>query len=217
MTVTLVGNGRMDSGGVYAAALRGEPCQLHGLLSEPVDLPVHLWSGPVSDSDRALLALCRGRTLDIGCGPGRMAAHLAERGHEVGGIDVVPEAVRQTRERGVSAWLTDVFDAVPRAGEWETVLLADGNIGIGGDPVRLLRRVRELLAPDGRVVADVAAYGEGLRIVDLHLRAGTGTSSPFPWGVVGADQAGAVSAAAGLRLTATYEHADRWFVVLEVV
>ena len=30
------------------------------------------------------------------------------------------------------------------------VLLADGNIGIGGDPAALLRRVSELLAPQGR-------------------------------------------------------------------
>ena len=31
--------------------------------------------------------------------------------------------------------------------QWRTVLLADGNVGIGGDAVRLLRRVRALLAP----------------------------------------------------------------------
>ena len=31
-------------------------------------------------------------------------------------------------------------------------MLLDGNLGIGGDPVLLLRRVRELLAPDAEIL-----------------------------------------------------------------
>ena len=68
---------------------------------------------------------------------------------------MVPEAIWQTRDRGVSAILRNVFERVPAEGRWETVLLADGNLGIGGDPVRLLRRMAQLLAPGGRVVADL--------------------------------------------------------------
>jgi hypothetical protein len=49
-------------------------------------------------------------------------------------------------------------------GSWERVLLADSNIGIGGDPVRALRRVADL-APGGIVVAEIdppsAAVGQG--------------------------------------------------------
>jgi len=39
-----------------------------------------------------------------------------------------------------------VFDALPAEGRWHTALLADGNVGIGGDPIRLLSRLRGLIA-----------------------------------------------------------------------
>ena len=48
-----------------------------------------------------------------------------------------------------------VFGAVPRSGRWDTALLVDGNIGIGGGPVPLLRRVAELLAPGGQGLVEV--------------------------------------------------------------
>ena len=38
---------------------------------------------------------------------------------------------------------------VPGAGRWATVLLFDGNIGIGGDPAASLRRIAALLRPAG--------------------------------------------------------------------
>ena len=74
-----------------------------------------------------------------------------------------------TRERGVPALRRDVFDRVPGEGRWHTVLLADGNIGIGGDPVRLLQRVRTLLATGGRVVVELGAPGTA--VVELLGRA----------------------------------------------
>ena len=54
---------------------------------------------------------------------------------------MVPEAVAQTPDRGVAAIRRNVFDALPGEGRWRTALLADGNIGIGGDPAALLRRL----------------------------------------------------------------------------
>ena len=60
------------------------------------------WSG-VLDGDHAVLDLCSGPTLDVGCGPGRMTRLLAERGAIVLGIDVVPEAISRTRYGGAVA------------------------------------------------------------------------------------------------------------------
>ena len=101
-----------------------------------VPLPVGRWNDDDDAHDASLLGHCRGATLDIGCGPGRLVARLSRLGHVALGIDVVPEAVRQARERGAAAIVRDVFDPVPGEGRWDTALLADGNIGIGGDPVR---------------------------------------------------------------------------------
>lgn len=43
------------------------------------------------------------RVLDIGGGPGRYVAWLAERGYTVQLLDPVPKHVRQARSRGVEA------------------------------------------------------------------------------------------------------------------
>ena len=131
---------------VYTHALQGHPCTVWEGDLAPQPLPTHAWLARADAADLALLAHCQGPTLDIGCGPGRMTEALALAGHAVLGIDVVPEAVRQTRARGVPALRRSVFDPLPGEGRWETALLADGNIGIGGDPVALLERARELVA-----------------------------------------------------------------------
>ena len=59
--------------------------------------PIRLWPEP----ERGATRLVRGRVLDVGCGPGRVALHLEARGHEVVGIDNSPLAVRVARDRGV--------------------------------------------------------------------------------------------------------------------
>jgi SAM-dependent methyltransferase len=198
---------------VFTVAFRGHPCVLAGPGVDRLEVPAHAWSAS-NDGDALLLDLCEGPTLDVGCGPGRMTQQLAERGTVVLGIDVVPEAVWQTRDRGVGALLRDVFDRVPAEGRWHTVLLADGNLGIGGDPVRLLRRLARVLAPGGRVVADVAPPGTGLRSGTVRLAAGGLTSEPFPWSVIGADVVAEVAMRAGFRAE-TRSLDGRWVATMQ--
>lgn len=199
---------------VFASALRGRPCVLWEGDRATGLLPTDAWLRDADHSDEALLALCAGPTIDIGCGPGRMAQALARRGRLVLGIDVVPEAVRQSRGRGVATLLRDVFDAVPGEGRWQTALLADGNIGIGGDPVALLERVRQLIRHDGRVVVELAPPGTGVVTRHVRLETELGRSDAFPWTLVGTDAIGAVAAASGLRAVAEHRIGDRWVAVL---
>jgi SAM-dependent methyltransferase len=212
--MTVTGERPDGAASMYEAALRGEPCLVHGLDVRPRRMPTWRWSGPADRSDAEVLAYCDGPTLDIGCGPGRMTEHLTSIGVGVLGIDIAPEAVAQTRRRGATAVRRDVFDSVPGEGGWMCALLADGNIGIGGDPVALLRRVAELLAPGGWVVADVQPPGCGLQTRTLELEHGGRRSSPFAWSVLGVDSVTAVAAAAGLHLDGLHERDGRWFVVL---
>jgi SAM-dependent methyltransferase len=51
----------------------------------------------VSYLDRGLVTA--GRALDLGCGPGRNALHLASRGFEVDAVDLSPAALAWARER----------------------------------------------------------------------------------------------------------------------
>lgn len=198
---------------VYTAALRGEHCQVVG-GSGVVQLPVEAWTRPADHVDRALLARCDGPTLDVGCGPGRMAEHLARSGRAALGIDVVPEAVFQARARGVAALLRDVYDPLPGEGRWSTVLLADGNVGIGGDPRRLFARVASLLAPGGRIVVDLAPPGTGVTTRMLRLRTASARSQPFSWSTVAADRVGVTCSGLGLSVSRIEEFQGRWFAVL---
>jgi SAM-dependent methyltransferase len=200
---------------VFTSALRGVPCEVLGPGGGRHPLPVADWSGAVDAGDLALVAQCRGTTLDIGCGPGRMTRALAEAGHAVLGIDVVPEAVAMTRRRGGVALVRDVFAALPGEGRWGTALLADGNIGIGGDPQALLARVHDLLAPGGLAVVDLWAPGHGVRSGLVRLQTSGLLSRPFRWAAVGADAIGPLAVAAGLVVRGLHVHGDRWFAVLE--
>ena len=200
---------------VYTHALQGHACTVWDGDLGPQRLPTRAWLGGVDEGDRAVLAHCQGPTIDIGCGPGRMSEALARSGHLVLGVDVVPEAVRQTRSRGVAALLRSVFDPLPGEGRWGTALLADGNIGIGGDPVDLLARARELLTSDGRVVVDVAPWGTGVVTRHVWLETRQGRSGRFPWTIVGADAIQAVAYAAGLGRATGHRHGTRWWAVVE--
>lgn len=200
---------------VFGAALRGVPCRVVGLEDTAQPLPMADWTREVDQADRHLLDLCTGPTIDIGCGPGRLAAGLAAEGRIVLGIDVVQEAVEQTRSRGASALRRDVFEPVPGEGRWGTALLADGNVGIGGDPVALLRRVRDLLDPRGRVVVELAGPGIEGRVVWARLEGAGAVSRPFRWAVVSIDDIDDVATLAGLDVVHRTEFAGRWCAVLE--
>jgi SAM-dependent methyltransferase len=199
---------------VFSRALRGLPCWVVGLAGGPAELPVHAWREQADDADHALLGHCMGRTLDIGCGPGRLTAALAARGHQVLGIDVVREAVGQTRDRGVSALCADVFDRLPGEGRWQTALLADGNLGIGGDPEALLARARQLLDPGGRVVVEIDGPGVRRSTEWAILECDDARSRPFLWSTVGTDDIREVAMIAGFARVGIHQVGGRWCAVL---
>ncbi len=162
-----------------------------------LSLPVQRWLSDADPCDGAMLDLCGGATLDVGCGPGRLTRALADRGVEALGIDLSAEAVRLARSRGVRALQADVFDPLPGEGSWASVLLADGNIGIGGDPVALLQRCLTLLAANGSVVVEVEPPGSGVTRGRVHV-ATNGLHGWMPWASVAADWLPGVAEDAGL-------------------
>ena len=182
-----------------------------------VPLPVARWSGPVSEADESMLARARGPVLDVGCGPGRLTAALHQRGVEVLGLELVPELPVLARRAGAPVLLGDVFAPVPRTGCWQTVLLADGNVGIGGDAVRMLRRVRTLLSPDGQVVCELHPDGDGAVSGPVRLEGLGVTSAWFPWALLGVSALAETAAAAGMHVQGTWEAGGRTFATMTVV
>ena len=173
-------------------------------------LPVEGWLHE-SPGDKSILDRCEGPTLDIGSGPGRLTVALAERGIPALGIDITPYAVDLARSSGALVMLRNVFDRVPGTGRWTSVLLADGNIGIGGDPAALLRRVAELLAPQGRAIVELEPPGSPLRREHVRLCHGGSASAWFPWAYVGADHITDVAYDAGLGEVEIWTVDGRWF------
>jgi SAM-dependent methyltransferase len=179
-------------------------------------LPVRRWHGPPEPALDEIVRRCAGPTIDLGCGPGRLTAALAERGLVALGVDISAVAVRLARGRGAAALRRDVLAPLPGEGRWAYALLVDGNIGIGGDPVRLLRRTADLLRPGGTALVELAPPGTGLWRGRAYVAAeGDGAWGPaFPWARVGVELAEALARGAGFRLAAVLPVEGRWFVEL---
>ena len=175
-------------------------------------LALAAWSGGPRPGDDTLLGRCVGPTIDVGCGPGRLTAALGARGVPTLGIDIAGQAVALCRARGGAALRRDVFGAVPGVGRWAHVLLADGNLGIGGDPAALLRRCAELVGPQGTVLCETDPPGTPLRRVRIRIEPPRGPGSGwFRWAHLGPATLAELAAPAGLEPSGRWWSAGRWF------
>jgi SAM-dependent methyltransferase len=169
------------------------------------------WWGPPDAAERALLGTVADPVLDVGCGPGRIVAALAAVGRVALGVDPSPGAVDAAARRRAPVLRRSVFGPLPGEGRWGTVVLLDGNVGIGGDPVALLRRCAGLVRRGGEVVAEVGAPGSGTGPVTVRLEAAGDATPWFPWATVAADDVSALARSAGLREPRLEAAGRRWF------
>ncbi|HEU4481361.1 MAG TPA: methyltransferase domain-containing protein [Actinomycetota bacterium] len=191
--------------------MNGTMVALDGSVLTP---DVGRWFEGPSPEEHRILRRIGGPVLDIGCGPGRHVGALGERGVAALGVDVAPAAVALARRRGATVLRRSVFDPLPGAGRWRGALLLDGNIGIGGDPLRLLRRVRELLRFDGELFAEVAPPMQRSSTTWARIEANAGSTPWFPWARVGAGDVRELAANAGFARVETWTAERRWFVKL---
>jgi SAM-dependent methyltransferase len=201
---------------LYGASLRrGSALVLRDETGEARELPLAVWLGHADPIDERVLARARGPVLDVGCGPGRHVHALARRGVLAVGVDVSPVAVALARGRGATVLEASIFDRLPGSGRWRTALVLDGNIGIGGRPDALLRRLAALLVPGGSVLVELDAPGVGVESRTVRLEDGAAASSWFAWARVGANAIAGPALAAGLRVAARWHDGDRRFAELE--
>jgi SAM-dependent methyltransferase len=200
-------------GHLYDRALGGERCWIRHEDGEVRALPAHRWLGARcrldggsadaldEDFDEAVTRMCNGPTIELGCGPARLIARLYDRGIPALGIDRSAAAIRLAGRGGAPALLSDVFEPLPWMGRWQTVLLVDGNVGLGGDPGRILGRAAELLRCGGRCVAEFEADAVGIRARWVRLESACDVGPWFRWASVGVDSAATLAAQVGLTLT----------------
>ena len=175
-------------------------------------LPIGRWVGRADEVDLRALDALGEPVIDIGCGPGRHLQALADRGVDALGIDPSSCAVEIARRKGARVVLGSVFDEVPLTGGWGAALLLDGNIGIGGDAVRLLHRVHELLRPGGAAVVELAPPGTHSTSAQMRLETATLSSDWFAWATVSASEIDAMAAELGFGIVDRWSRQDRWFV-----
>lgn len=155
------------------------------LALDPAELVV-IWHDTECGSYRADLPLwerlaedAAGPVLDLGCGSGRVALHLARRGHPVTGVDLSPELAAELDRRAAAEELpAQALTGDARAldlGRRFSLVIAPMQLVqvLGGEQERIafLRSVARHLAEGGRA---------GLAIAPVLEPAEAGDSGPLP-------------------------------------
>lgn len=123
------------------------------------------------------------RILDLGCGTGHLSARIAESGADVVGLDSSEEMVEQARETyptcefvhadARSLSFEEPFDAV----------FSNAALHWISDQAAVLESVSDVLASDGRFVAELGGVGNVAAIVDAvrQVAADRGYDVTSPW------------------------------------
>ncbi|MFQ5931489.1 MAG: class I SAM-dependent methyltransferase, partial [Nitrospiraceae bacterium] len=91
------------------------------------------------------------RLLDVGCGSGNLLARYKALGWNVRGIETSPRACAACRKRGLEVHQGTVFDAPFAQRQFDLILLSHV-IEHLLDPIGVLKRVAEFLAPGGKLI-----------------------------------------------------------------
>jgi SAM-dependent methyltransferase len=135
-------------------------------------------------AERKSIRYMGGRVMDVGCGAGRVALELQDRGVDVVGLDASPLAARAAKTRGVrKVWSMPIEDLDSRIEAFDSIVLFGNNFGI----FETTTRARQVLTswakrtkPGARIfVESTSAYFGGAPAFDrsyYHMNKARGRS-----------------------------------------
>ncbi len=97
------------------------------------------------ECQKEAMKLVKGKSLDIGCGMGRVSLYLQEQGFEIVSIDLSPLAIEICKKQGLrDARVMSAASLEFDARSFNTILLIGNGFGILGTPENIIEMLREL-------------------------------------------------------------------------
>jgi SAM-dependent methyltransferase len=95
--------------------------------------------------EQKAMSFVKGRVLDIGCGAGRHALYLQQKGFSVVGVDSSSLAVKVCKLRGLKkARVMPLENLSFKPNTFSTILMLGGNFGLMGNPKKARRLLKKL-------------------------------------------------------------------------
>lgn len=114
------------------------------------------------------------KVLDIGCGTGLVAKELADRGYDVTGLDIMPEALIFCKQRGIKNIIKgDILNLPFKEGSFDIVLCLDMLYHQKvNDDEKALKEAFRIIAPGGKIIVTSCAnkYLSGRHDKAVHTR-----------------------------------------------
>lgn len=112
-----------------------------------------------SKHEKAAMKYARGKVLDIGCGAGRHALYLQNKGLNVLGIDNSPLAVKVCKLRGLKKVKIMSLNEINQFKHsiFNTIMMMGNNFGLFGsfnNAKRMLKELYKITSPDGLIIAE---------------------------------------------------------------
>lgn len=99
----------------------------------------------------AVKLIKNGPVLDVGCGDGALMEQMREAGIDVEGIEPGEQSCSQARAKGLNVSCTTISRAAIKPSYYRYVVLSHVLEHLS-DPISLLRKLRDGLAPDGHLI-----------------------------------------------------------------
>jgi SAM-dependent methyltransferase len=110
------------------------------------------------DLERRVVDGARGKILDIGCGAGRHALYLQNKGFDVTGIDNSPGAIKVCKLRGLKRAIVRPIQEIGKfkTNSFDTILMLGNNFGLFGDAENarlILEEMARITTPEAQIIA----------------------------------------------------------------